>query len=69
MWGPLRLRPRSCTNYSSLHSSESGNLEAVFFSSYLVYKRGSWYQAFLAGTVETGDKNHDVTDITFSRAP
>ena len=49
------------------------NLEAVFFSSYLVHKRGimdSWSQAFLEETVETGDKNRNMTDnITLFRAP
>ena len=30
--------------------------------------RGSWSQPFLAETVETGDKNRDVTDNIF-RAP
>ena len=49
------------------------NLQAVFFSSYLVHKRGimdSWSQAFLEETVETGDKNRNMTDnITLFRAP
>ena len=32
------------------------------------HQKGSWSQAFLAETVETGDKNSDVTDDIF-RAP
>ena len=32
-------------------------MQAVFFSLYLVAKRGSWSQAFLAKTVETGHEN------------
>ena len=33
-----------------------------FFPSYLGQKRGSWTQAFLAETVETRNKNGDVTE-------
>ena len=41
-------------------------MEALFFSSYLVTKRGSWSQAFPAETVEeTGRENHvDVFDYS-----
>ena len=45
------------TYYSSFRRSESHKMEAVFFSSYLVAKRGSWSQAFLPETVETGHEN------------
>ena len=46
-------------NYSRLRSSESRNLQAVFFSSYFSTRGESWSQVFLAETVETGDKNRD----------
>ena len=40
-------------------------LQAVLFSSYLVHKkRRLWTQAFLAATVETGNKNRCVTKAT-----
>ena len=32
------------------------------------HQKGSWSQAFLAETVETGDRNRDVTDDIF-KAP
>ena len=46
-------------------------VQAVFFPGIKSTKGKSWSQAFLAQTVETWDKNRDVTDNikTFSRAP
>ena len=38
------------------------------FSFVCAHQKGSWSQAFLAETVETGDKNSDVTNDIF-RAP
>ena len=38
--------------------SSKTHLQAVF--SYLVHKLKSWFQGFLAETVETGNKNHCV---------
>ena len=38
------------------------------FSFVCAHQKGSWSQVFLAETVETGDKNRDVTDDIF-RAP
>ena len=35
------------------------------FSFVCAHQKGSWSQAFLAETVETGDKNGDVTDDIF----
>ena len=46
-------------------------MQAVFIPGIKSTKRKSWSQASLAETVETWDKNRDVTDNTktFSRAP
>ena len=43
--------------------SETHNLRAAFFFLYLVHvERRLWSQAFLAATVETGNKNHCLTE-------
>ena len=42
--------------------SETHNLQAMLFSSYLVPKQRLWPRAaFVAETVETGNKNHCMT--------
>ena len=38
--------------------------QAGFFSSYLVHNKALWSQAFLAETVETGNKSRCVTEVT-----
>ena len=45
-------------------SSEIHNLQADFFPSYLVHKTALWSLAFLAATVETGNKNRFVIEVT-----
>ena len=51
---------------------ESKNASVSFFFSLFsfvcAHQKGSWSQAFLAETGETGDKNRNVTDDIF-RAP
>ena len=56
-----------------LKSERDSNNASVSFFFFLFsfvcsHQKGSWSQAFLAETVETGEKNSDVTDDIF-RAP
>ena len=57
----MQIEPYSFITYcySRLRSTERRNLQAVFFSSYLVHKGELLSEAFLPETVETGDKNRD----------
>ena len=66
------ISPKSSKLYLTLLSSwlsrESLKMKELFFLRVCPPTEESWSQAFLAETVETGDKNCDLTDNIF-RAP
>ena len=53
--------------FKSERDSKNASVSFFFFlfSFVCAHQKGSWSQTFLAETVETGDKNRDVTDDIF----